>query len=171
VKKILRFVLWLLLGGVALAGILAALAGYYLTGRPGGIFGPSNTVVLPNVVGRSSADAERTLTAKGLRFTIVTAASESAPRDRVVGQRPAPAAIVASDATIQLTVSSGMPSVDILDLRAYSLDDAERYLRNAKMTPKVVEDFNAAPRGTVLKQAPAPGRVPLRSVVTPSRAL
>ena len=30
VKKILRFVLWLLLGGVALAGILAALAGYLL---------------------------------------------------------------------------------------------------------------------------------------------
>ena len=29
-KKILRFVLWLLLGGVALAGILAALAGYLL---------------------------------------------------------------------------------------------------------------------------------------------
>jgi polyhydroxybutyrate depolymerase len=30
VKKILRLVLWLLLGGVALAGILAALAGYFL---------------------------------------------------------------------------------------------------------------------------------------------
>jgi polyhydroxybutyrate depolymerase len=30
VKKILCFVLWLLLGGVALAGILAALAGYFL---------------------------------------------------------------------------------------------------------------------------------------------
>ena len=30
VKKILRFVLWLLIGGVALAGILAALAGYLL---------------------------------------------------------------------------------------------------------------------------------------------
>jgi eukaryotic-like serine/threonine-protein kinase len=152
--------------GLAVLLILAALAGYYLTGRPGGVFGPSATVVLPNVVGRSSADAGRILAAKGLRFTIVTAASESAPRDRVLGQRPPPAAVVASDATIQLTVSSGMPSVDIVDLRAYSLDDAERYLRNAKMNPKVVEDFNAAPRGTVLKQAPGPGRVPLRSVVT-----
>ena len=30
VKTILRFVLWLLIGGVALAGILAALAGYFL---------------------------------------------------------------------------------------------------------------------------------------------
>jgi len=30
VKTILRLVLWLLMGGVALAGILAALAGYFL---------------------------------------------------------------------------------------------------------------------------------------------
>ncbi len=154
------------IAGLAVLLILSAIAGYYLTGRPGGLFGPPATVALPNVVGRSSADAERLLAAKGLRFSIVTAASETAPRDRVLGQRPAAAAVVGSDTTVQLTVSSGMPSVDIVDLRAYSLDDAERYLRNAKMTPKVVEDFNGAARGTVLKQSPGPGRVPMRSVVT-----
>ena len=47
------------IAGLAVLLILSAIAGYYLTGRPGGLFGPPATVALPNVVGRSSADAER----------------------------------------------------------------------------------------------------------------
>ncbi len=153
------------LAGLGVLLILSAGAGYYVTARPGAVFGPPATLTLPNLVGKNSGEAERVLNARGLRFSVVTIPSETAPRDRVLAQKPAPS-LVDADATIQLTISSGLPSVDILDLRAYSLDDAERYLRNAKMTPKVVEDFNPAARGTVLKQAPGPGRVPMKSIVT-----
>jgi len=146
--------------------VVSALAGYYVTGRPGGLFAGPGTVTVPAVVGKDAPAAEQLLSAQGLRFSVTTAPSETAPRDRVIAQQPAGATLASSDAIVQLTVSSGLPTVDVVDLRSYSQEDAVRYLHDAKIAAKIVEVYDQKPRGTVLKQVPGPGRLPMKSVVT-----
>jgi serine/threonine-protein kinase len=124
------------------------------------------TVVLPNVVGKSTQDAEQELSSRGLRYNVTQVASETVPRDRVVSQQPAPSAHASSGSVVQLVVSTGLPIVQVIDLRSYSREDAERYIRNAKLSLRVVEKYDAAPRGMVLKQSPGPGPLPMRSTVT-----
>ncbi|MBD5635498.1 MAG: Stk1 family PASTA domain-containing Ser/Thr kinase [Candidatus Eremiobacteraeota bacterium] len=156
--------------GVAIAALvtlaLAIVTGYYVTSRPGGPFGGPATIVLPSVVGATSAEAEARLDKLGLRYNVVPVASETVGADRVVRQDPARESAVAARALVQLFVSTGLPTVQLIDVRQYSSDDAERYLRNAKLVPKVSLQFDKSPRGTVLSQRPSPGEsVPIHSSV------
>ncbi len=145
---------------------LAIVAGYYVTSRPGGPFGSPAPVALPNLVGNASGDAEAHLDKLGLRYNVVPVASETVPSDRVVRQDPGLGTNLAPRSVVQLFVSTGMPTVQLLDVRQYSTDDAQRYLRNAKLVPKIVERYDKAPRGTVLGQRPSAGAsVPIRSTV------
>jgi serine/threonine-protein kinase len=67
---------------------------------------------------------------------------------------------------VQLYVSNGLPTVNLIDVRQYSSDDAERYLRNSKLSPKIEDVYDKSPRGTVLSERPAPGTsVPIHSTV------
>jgi serine/threonine protein kinase/beta-lactam-binding protein with PASTA domain len=160
-SNVLRVVL------AALVALVAAIAiGYYVASRPGGIMGGPTSVALPNLVGSTSGDAEKKLDALGLRYEVVTVPSESIAADRVVREDPRAASKVAARTTVQLYVSAGLPTVDLIDVRQYSSDDAQRYLRNAKLVPQIVEKFDKSARGTVLSQKPAPGSaVPIRSHV------
>jgi beta-lactam-binding protein with PASTA domain len=84
-----------------------------------------------------------------------------------VKQDPAPNAMVAPHSVVQLYVSSGLPTVDILDLRKYSLEDAQRYLRDAKLIPKITLKYDDKSRkGLVLSQMPPPRtKIPIHSTV------
>jgi len=150
----------------ALVALFAAIAvGYYVASRAGGPLGPA-TVALANFTGQNAEDAEKRLDALGLRFNLVTVPSETVPADRIVRQDPAPSASVPAKTIVQLFVSNGLPRVELIDVRQYSSDDAQRYLRNAKLVPKIDEVFDKSPRGTVLAQRPVPGTtVPIHSVV------
>ena len=154
--------------GVAalVALVLAALLGYFVTSRPGGLFGSPTSVALPNLVGSDSADAEGQLDKLGVRYNVVPVPSENVPADRVVRQDPARGEAVAARGVVQLFVSTGLPTVQLIDVRQYSSDDAQRYLRNAKLVPKIVERFDPSARGTVLSQKPMPGStVPIHAQV------
>ena len=154
--------------GVAalVALVLAALLGYFVTSRPGGLFGSPTSVALPNLVGSDSADAEGQLDKLGVRYNVVPVPSENVPADRVVRQDPARGEAVAARGVVQLFVSTGLPTVQLIDVRQYSSDDAQRYLRNAKLVPKIVERFAPSARGTVLSQKPMPGStVPIHAQV------
>jgi len=149
-----------------LALVIAIGIGYFVTSRPGGPFGGPATVVAPNVVGQSADDARQRLAALGLRADVVAVPSESVAADRVVRQDPLPKAAVAGDSVVELYVSTGLPTVQLLDVRQYSSDDAQRYLRNAKLVPKLSGIYDKSPAGTVLAQRPGAGAtVRIRSVV------
>ena len=145
---------------------LAAWAGYYLASRPGGPLGNIAALAVPSVVGSASADARQALARAGFRIDVAEAPSDLVERDRVVAQDPAAGGHTKPDGVVHLVVSSGPPIVSLIDLRSYSREDAERYLHHAKLSERVVEKFNVAPRGTVLQQSPPPGPLPARSVVT-----
>jgi len=152
---------------VAVVALIVAIGlGYFVASRPGGPFGGPATVMSPNLVGQSVDDARQRLAALGLRPDVVAVPSESVPADRVVRQDPSPKAAVASGSVVELYVSTGLPTVQLLDVRQYSSDDAQRYLRNAKLVPKLSGIYDKSPAGTVLAQRPAAGAtVRIRSVV------
>ena len=145
--------------------LIAIAAGYLLTNRAS-LFGGPVSVALPSIVGETAEEAEKKLDAAGLRWNVVTVASEEVAPDRVVKQDPAPSLHAPAQTVVQIYVSNGLPTVSLIDVRQYSSDDAQRYLRNSKLSPKIVEIFDKSPRGTVLAERPAPGTaVPIHSTV------
>jgi serine/threonine-protein kinase len=150
----------------ALVALAVAIAGGYLFANHVGIFGGPSSVALASVAGETAEEAERKLDAAGLRWNVVTVPSEEVAADRVVKQYPPAGPHVPAQTVVQLYVSNGLPTVELIDVRQYSSDDAQRYLRNAKLTPKITEVFDKSPRGTVLAERPAPGTaVPIHSTV------
>ncbi|HMD02136.1 MAG TPA: Stk1 family PASTA domain-containing Ser/Thr kinase, partial [Candidatus Baltobacteraceae bacterium] len=152
--------------GFALAALLAVAAGYIFVARPSFLWGKPQAIAVENFVGKPVDDAEAKLTAAGLAFSVVSVASDVVPANRVVRQDPPPASKLAPHAVVQLFVSAGLPTVELIDLRQYSRADAERYLRNARLVPKVTQRFDKAPKDTVLSQQPPPNtKVAIRSDV------
>jgi len=151
---------------VLLLALLAAIAAGYYSSRPGGWLGAPLQVTVASVVGQSLESAQRVLDAQKLRYTIVSTPSGTVPANRVIRQNPVARTGVAGRSLVTLYVSSGLPVVQLIDVRHYSSDDAQRYLRDAKLVPKLLATFNNAAAGTVLAQRPAPGvSLPIRSVV------
>jgi serine/threonine-protein kinase len=149
---------------VALA--CAIVLGYLVTSRPGGLFGSASSIAMPNLIGQTSSDAEAALDKLGLHYALVPVASDSVAAGNVVKQDPDASAKISGGGTVQLYVSTGLPTVSLMDVRHYSIDDAERYLRNAKLVPQIVGKYDSSPRGTVLAQNPAQGAsLPIHSRV------
>jgi beta-lactam-binding protein with PASTA domain/tRNA A-37 threonylcarbamoyl transferase component Bud32 len=142
---------------VALFVLLLAIAGGYVFANRSNLFGGPVTYALTNLTGETADEAEKKLDATGLRWNVVEVPSEEVAQNRVVKQDPAPSLHVPAQTVVQLYVSNGLPTVDLIDVRQYSSDDAQRYLRNAKLSPKITEVFDKSPRGTVLSEQPAPG--------------
>ena len=144
---------------------LAIAIGYYIASKPGGFFAPT-IQRLPSFVGANLDDAERRLDGLGVRYNVVSTSSDTVPANKIVRQDPMPSAEIAASTIVQLYASSGLPTVPLIDLRQYSSDDAQRYLRNARLVPKLEEKYDDAPRGTVLGQRPAASStLPVRSTV------
>jgi serine/threonine protein kinase/beta-lactam-binding protein with PASTA domain len=154
-----------LYGAALIALVLAIGLGYVITNRAT-LFGGPTKVALASVVGDTAEEAEKKLDETGLRWNVVPVPSEQVAPDRVVKQDPPAGPNVASQSVVQLYVSNGLPTVNLVDVRQYSSDDAQRYLRNSKLSPKIEEIYDKSPRGTVLSERPAPGTsVPIHSTV------
>jgi serine/threonine-protein kinase len=154
------------LAALATVAILVAaiVVGYLVAGKHNP-FAPAISR-LPSYVGMNVDDARSRLGALGIRYNVVTTPSDTIAANKIIKQEPSPAAPVDAATVVQLIVSSGPQQIILLDLRQYSSDDAQRYLRNAHLIPKVDEVYNDAPRGTVLGQKPAASTsLPVRSTV------
>jgi serine/threonine-protein kinase len=152
---------------VAFALLLAAAAGYFAFARGPLWFASNAPVEVADVVGRSLDDAERTLQQAGFSYSVTYAPSDTVPKDRVTRQEPAAPRKLKPGADVQLFVSSGLPNVQLSDLRQYSVDDAQRYLRDAKLVPKIASRYDdKVPKGVVIAQSPAPNaQIPVHSAV------
>ncbi|MBD5656250.1 MAG: Stk1 family PASTA domain-containing Ser/Thr kinase [Candidatus Eremiobacteraeota bacterium] len=147
--------------------VLAIAAGYLATNRQRGFLGGPATVRIASLIGATSRDAQQRLGVVGLHATLVSVASETVPLDAVVRQDPAPGASVPSGGVVTLEISAGPPTLQLLDLRQMSGDDATRILRNQKLTAKILRKYDAAKEGTVLSQSPSAGAtLAIHSTVT-----
>jgi len=153
---------------VSLVALVVAIAvGYAVANRPAGLFGGALNVGLGSVVGTPANEAERRLQDLGLRTTEVPVPSENVPAGRVVKQDPGPRGAVPGGTLVTLYVSTGLPTLRLLDLRQTSSDDATRILHDQKLGVKIVKKYDDAKPGTVLAQSPDAGTtLPIHSTVT-----
>ena len=145
--------------------VVASFVGYFMFSKPGGLFGAP--VEVADFAGQTLDDARPAIESAGLKFRVTQESNETVQIGRIIRQAPPPKTSVEPGTTVELYVSSGLPTVDLVDVRSYTADDAQRLLRGAKLMPKVIEKFDKSPKGTVLAQDPLPGaKLAQRSLVT-----
>jgi len=155
IPQVYALLFWfLLLGIVAVAFdwvIMPVVAGQY-----------AGTTVVPEVVGKSQAEAEKLLGEADLNFRWSTEGrySSRVPPGHVLIQVPAPGRTVKDGRTVQLTVSKGQREVELPDLRGKSQRQAEISLnRLGLVLGKVVESAHTGiPRGAVIRTEPGAGK-------------
>lgn len=150
---------FLLYAAVALAGFLLA---YFVVALF--IFpdtGIADGVKVPAVVGLRYEDAQRRLTASGLKVRIgESRLSETAPQSIVLSQRPIAGLDVMRGSPIILDISAGQERSTVPSVVGQVRADAEAALRSARLeVGEVTEEPSDQPRGTVLQLKPDAGRV------------
>jgi serine/threonine-protein kinase len=148
------------------AASLAVAAGQVKQTRPakGTVLGPDQVVTVvvstgkpdvqvPDVAGRSAAEAEAALAAAHLRPRPERVFDAQVPEDLVVGTDPAIGAQVAWGSTVVLRVSKGPDLVDVPDVRGLTRKEAEDRLRAAGLEAR----FLLPVGGRVDRQIPGPG--------------
>lgn len=137
--------------------LLAALAGLsYLVIQQ--LKGPVvSTIVVPNVVGRASADAETAISAVGLNVQVQEVPSDSVAQDLVIDQSPLPGAKLPKEAKVIIRVSTGVAKPLVPQVKGETIDGARAKLLRAGFQVEIAEkqDDTAEP-GTVISQDPSP---------------
>ncbi|MDR4461199.1 MAG: PASTA domain-containing protein [Nitrospirales bacterium] len=112
---------------------------------------------VPNVVGRTQADAQKALTSAGLTVGTVTMAnSATVAAGRVISQNPRAGTTVNPGSAVALVVSLGTTVPDVMGL---TQSNAETALSAAGLTVGIVTTANSetVPSGIVISQTPAAG--------------
>ena len=136
--------------------IAATVAGYALFGRGiDKIIAPP--VKVANYVGMSDAQAQQRIVNAGLNAHLNLTPSETVPLNHVISQRPTAGSTISKNATVELYVSSGLPTVGLRDVRGLTSADAARILEQDKFKSEVKLRFDTAPKDSVVDQSPKPG--------------
>ncbi|HEV2686857.1 MAG TPA: Stk1 family PASTA domain-containing Ser/Thr kinase [Actinomycetota bacterium] len=117
-------------------------------------------VTIPDVSGKTQAQATQLLQGAGLKVGKVTRqSSETVARDRVISSNPPANSQLQAGKSVDLVISSGKPLVTVPSVVGLSQADAEDALRRANLNPQVVQDPTCldAP-GTVCRQDPNEGQ-------------
>jgi serine/threonine-protein kinase len=154
---------------VVLVVLLALLAGFLVVfARQLGI-GGTTTVTVPQVGGRTEADAVRDLVGAGLKAR-TEAVNDDNPNNagKVVDQSPTPGMKVKKGTTVTIRVSQGPVQVDVPDVRNRKQDAARDVLTGQSFQVDVVNrPDDKVPADTVIDQQPAAGaKAPKGSKVT-----
>ena len=153
---------------VVLVILLALLAGLLVVlARQLGI-GSEAKVPVPQVVGKSEADAVRDLTSVGLEAETVPANDDVNPPGTVFDQDPKPGVELDEGDAVRITVSLGPVPVEVPDVRNRKVDSATDLLTERGFQVRVVQQpDDEVPADTVLDQNPKPGgTAPRGSTIT-----
>ena len=138
--------------------LLAVLAGFLiLLARQLGL-GTDAKVLVPQVVGKSEADAVRDLAGVGLKAETVPANDDVNPQGTVFDQDPKPGVELDKNDTVRIKVSLGPVPVEVPDVRNRKVDSATDLLTEKGFQVDVVaQPDEKVPVDTVLDQNPKPG--------------
>ncbi len=116
------------------------------------------TVPVPNVAGKSSADAQAELEAAGFAVTTEEQASETVEAGLVIETNPSAGTEVAPGTEVKMIVSSGVGDVVVPNFTGLTVDEATAVAEEAGLTIRFVEDAdNPDPEGVVVSQDPMGG--------------
>ena len=116
-------------------------------------------VQVPNVIGRSEADAEKSLQAA--KLTVVHGQpqnSDEVPAGDVISCDPAPGTEVEEGTEVTIVVSLGVEQVSVPDLRNRTASDAQSVLSSAGLSGSASEEYSdSVEAGKVISQSIDPG--------------
>lgn len=153
----------------AKAGIIAGILLLVILGT---VFGVSNLlfvpdVTVPDVTKMTYTDAQRTLKDRGLDGKIVAKENSEVTKDRVISTNPNVGSKVKKGRVIGLTMSLGVQTAKVPEVRKKTVTDAKYELEKAGFKVVTKEEFNEQPKDSVIDQDPAPDSdAPLGSAVT-----
>jgi beta-lactam-binding protein with PASTA domain len=147
-RRRLRALLWTLLVLVALGLAGGAVAWYLMPER----------VAVPDLEGRSLAEARRRADDAGLSVRVVDRGFHfGAPPGEVVAQEPDSGRAL-EGTPLRVSVSAGLPPVDIPSVLGLSIEQAETQLRVAGLeVGRVTNSYSREPEGDVIAQTPSRG--------------
>jgi len=115
-------------------------------------------VQVPSLINMTEADARAAIGDAGLRVGDVGfEASETVDADHVSDQDPPRDEYVDPGASIDITISSGLPDVDVPSLTGSTQEEARTKLRDAHLKPTFMSVDSDLPQGQVLSTTPEGG--------------
>ena len=119
----------------------------------------TQSVTVPNVVGKTQADAVSAINAAGLVPSAVYTIDAKVPKGNVVSQSPAGGAKTAKGAVVGIVVSLGADtSVVVPNVVGKTSEEASAAILAAGLKPQAATQPDAeVPKGTVITQGPAGG--------------
>ena len=121
--------------------------------------GPERYVV-PQLIGRTQADAEERVTIARLTVgTVSKAFNETVPQGQVISTSPAANASVKRATEVSLVISDGRQPIQLADWTGQPLDQAVKALTEAKLKVDATRQgwSDTVPKGSVISQSPATG--------------
>ncbi len=147
---------WLL---AVLALGLAVVGGYFGYQQLQEQFSAAEPVTVPDVEGIIESLAVAQIEAEGLQANVRREARSDTPIGIVAEQDPEPPNRIEKGNFVTIVVSTGKPKVRVPGVVGSRRDDAVVALRDAGLTPRVVEINSERPANTVTAQAPRAGTV------------
>jgi serine/threonine-protein kinase len=125
-------------------------------------------VPVPDVAGRTVADASNLLGQAGFKVSQSEEASDSVAKGRVIRTNPAAGTPAAKDATVTMVVSTGAEDITVPTVVGLSQANATNILQSQgfKVNVEQTEVVDPAKDGKVVNQTPSGGKAPAGSEVT-----
>jgi serine/threonine-protein kinase len=115
---------------------------------------------VPNVVGKKSANAARTLHDAGFEVDVVPIQSDTVPEDRVAGQRPDAGSEADEGSVVTISVSSGPGEAPVPLVQGMTAEEAAAALRKAGFKSDERREFSDTVKsGRVIETSPPEGSV------------
>ena len=117
-------------------------------------------IKVPDLVGKTTAEAEKMLKDMGLELVIAKKVIDAEkPKDLIISQDPQPGNKVSKGGTVEVVVSKGQELVSVPDCRGLTLEKARALIEDAKLkVGDTTEEYSASvPQGRVSSQSPEPG--------------
>ena len=149
--------------------VLALVAGAYVLLRSDLFESPPEDVQVPNVIGMTEDQAREAIGDAGLTVDApdFRPDDDEDTKDKVIEQDPNGDQYVDPGESVHLTISSGLPMVEVPFIVGSTQAEARNQLRTAKLDPQFVSKESDLPQGQVLSTDPPAGEpVAQGSVVT-----
>jgi serine/threonine-protein kinase len=149
-RRWLPIVLWIV-GVLVVLGVVGGVA-YAILG------GGSSGHAVPQVNGQTLSQAQKELTAAGLKYTVQKQPNATVPKNIVISTSPPNGNVVPAGSTVILVVSTGPKMVAVPNVKHDSVSQAQSTLKGAGFQVSVQTDNNSTGTpNTVVKQDPSAG--------------
>jgi eukaryotic-like serine/threonine-protein kinase len=143
---------------IALIAVLMAILGVllYFLSQQLGLFGAAKSSIdVPNVIGKSAAEAQSAIAAAGLTPDTENLPDAKTAADIVFGQFPEPPAKIPAGAKVTIRVSTGAANPIVPNVVGGTADEARAKLAQRGFSIELIEKEDpAAQPGTVISQEP-----------------